>query len=317
MQMQAWTDGAGDLQLKNGLGLDIQSTGTLRVTGTGATSLGGSLTVTGTSEFNNTVDVDGNFAVRTSGGTDKFTVASATGNTVVSGNLNVSGTFTATQLTGTADNADNINIDESNTAANFQILFSNTNQTGYQRPYIDTDDSHFLYNPNSNSLSGLTNITSTNINATTFTGALSGNASSATQLQTARNIGGVSFNGTADINLPGVNTAGNQNTSGTATQADNINIDESNVNGSYQVTFSDNNGTGYQRQYIDTDNGHFIYNPSTYSLSGLNQISASSFKELHLEHKHRTHMEQGQYLLATLLTGEAMETSGISIKEIL
>ena len=133
-----WTDGAGDLQLKNGLGLDIQSTGTLRVTGTGATSLGGSLTVTGTSEFNNTVDVDGNFAVRTSGGTDKFTVASATGNTVVSGNLNVSGTFTATQLTGTADNADNINIDESNTAANFQILFSNTNQTGYQRPYIDT-----------------------------------------------------------------------------------------------------------------------------------------------------------------------------------
>ena len=276
-----WTDGAGDLQLKNGLGLDIQSTGTLRVTGTGATSLGGSLTVTGTSEFNNTVDVDGNFAVRTSGGTDKFTVASATGNTVVSGNLNVSGTFTATQLTGTADNADNINIDESNTAANFQILFSNTNQTGYQRPYIDTDDSHFLYNPNSNSLSGLTNVTSTNINATTFTGALSGNASSATQLQTARNIGGVSFNGTADINLPGVNTGGNQNTSGTATQADNINIDETNGNTTYQVTFSAGNNTGYNRQYIDTDDTHFNYNPGTATLSGLNvacdTITANTF----------------------------------------
>ena len=40
------------------------------------------------------------------------------------------------------------------------------------------------------------------MNATTFTGALSGNASSATQLQTARTIGGVSFNGTANINLP-------------------------------------------------------------------------------------------------------------------
>ena len=276
-----WTDGAGDLQLKNGLGLDIQSTGTLRVTGTGATSLGGSLTVTGTSEFNNTVDVDGNFAVRTSGGTDKFTVASATGNTVVSGNLNVSGTFTATQLTGTADNADNINIDESNTAANFQILFSNTNQTGYQRPYIDTNDSHFLYNPNSNALSGLTTITSTNINATTFTGALSGNASSATQLQTARNIGGVSFNGTADINLPGVNTGGNQNTSGTATQADNINIDETNGNTTYQVTFSAGNNTGYNRQYIDTDDTHFNYNPGTATLSGLNvacdTITANTF----------------------------------------
>ncbi len=49
-----------------------------------------------------------------------------------------------------------------------------------------------------------------------FDGDLTGNADSATQLQTARNIGGVSFNGTGDINLPGVNIAGNQNTSGTA-----------------------------------------------------------------------------------------------------
>mgnify|MGYP003116843602 FL=1 len=54
------------------------------------------------------------------------------------------------------------------------------------------------------------------VTATSFVGALTGNASSATQLQTARNIGGVSFNGTAAINLPGVNIAGNQNTSGTA-----------------------------------------------------------------------------------------------------
>ena len=45
---------------------------------------------------------------------------------------------------------------------------------------------------------------------------ISGNAGTATALETARTIGGVSFNGTANINLPGVNTAGNQNTSGTA-----------------------------------------------------------------------------------------------------
>jgi hypothetical protein len=38
----------------------------------------------------------------------------------------------------------------------------------------------------------------------------------ATRLTTARTIGGVSFNGTANINLPGVNTAGNQNTTGSA-----------------------------------------------------------------------------------------------------
>jgi hypothetical protein len=43
-----------------------------------------------------------------------------------------------------------------------------------------------------------------------------GNASTATTLQTARTIGGVSFNGSANIDLPGVNTAGNQDTSGNA-----------------------------------------------------------------------------------------------------
>ncbi len=43
-----------------------------------------------------------------------------------------------------------------------------------------------------------------------------GNAATATALETARNIGGVSFDGTGNINLPGVNTAGNQNTTGTS-----------------------------------------------------------------------------------------------------
>ena len=51
------------------------------------------------------------------------------------------------------------------------------------------------------------------------TGDVTGNASTATALATARTIGGVSFNGTANINLPGVNTAGNQNTSGNAATA--------------------------------------------------------------------------------------------------
>ncbi len=54
------------------------------------------------------------------------------------------------------------------------------------------------------------------ITATTFKGALNGNASTATALQTGREIGGVVFDGTGDINLPGVNQSGTQNTSGTA-----------------------------------------------------------------------------------------------------
>ncbi len=47
----------------------------------------------------------------------------------------------------------------------------------------------------------------------------SGNAASATKLQTARRIGGVAFDGTADIALPGVNATGNQNTTGNAATA--------------------------------------------------------------------------------------------------
>ena len=76
-------------------------------------------------------------------------------------------------------------------------------------------------------ISSVGNINATGIiTATAFsgpvTGGVTGNAdtatlaAAATKLETARNIGGVSFDGTADINLPGVNIAGNQDTSGTA-----------------------------------------------------------------------------------------------------
>jgi len=55
----------------------------------------------------------------------------------------------------------------------------------------------------------------------TITGNITGNAGTATTLATARNIGGVSFNGSSAINLPGVNIAGNQDTSGNAATATN------------------------------------------------------------------------------------------------
>lgn len=54
---------------------------------------------------------------------------------------------------------------------------------------------------------------------TTGNQSTTGNAATATKLRTARTIGGVSFDGSANINLPGVNTAGNQNTSGNAATA--------------------------------------------------------------------------------------------------
>ena len=50
---------------------------------------------------------------------------------------------------------------------------------------------------------------------------ISGNAATATILANARTIGGVSFNGSANITLPGVNAEGNQNTTGTAANLSN------------------------------------------------------------------------------------------------
>ena len=66
-------------------------------------------------------------------------------------------------------------------------------------------------------------ITGTTITGTSLVGAVTGdvtgNADTATALETARTIGGVSFDGTGNINLPGVNATGNQATSGNAATA--------------------------------------------------------------------------------------------------
>ena len=90
-----------------------------------------------------------------------------------------------------------------------------------------------------------------NGNAATAT-TTTGNAATATALETARTIGGVSFDGTANIDLPGVNTAGNQDTSGnaaTATLASTLAVNSSSNNtnaatGSSQYSAIANIGAG-------------------------------------------------------------------------
>jgi hypothetical protein len=63
-------------------------------------------------------------------------------------------------------------------------------------------------------------------------------ASTATTLATARNIGGVSFNGSANINLPGVNTSGDQDTSGTAAIATTVTVADESSDTSCNVLFT-------------------------------------------------------------------------------
>lgn len=114
--------------------------------------------------------------------------------------MNVSGTGLSGSATFTADQAGNSTFTVTSNATS-----SNTASTIVARDA----SGNFSAGTITASLSG---------NATTSS-STTGNAATATALQTARTIGGVSFDGTANINLPGVNTAGNQNTSGNAATA--------------------------------------------------------------------------------------------------
>ena len=109
--------------------------------------------------------------------------------------------------------------------------------------------------------------------ATTFVGALTGNASSATILQTARTIGGVSFNGSANINLPGVNASGNQDTSGTAAVATNVTVSANNSTNETVYPIFVDGATGSQG--AETDTG-LNYNPNTGRLTAVSYAGDGS-----------------------------------------
>lgn len=88
----------------------------------------------------------------------------------------------------------------------------------------DADDATVVHNSGNETIGGSKTFSST------INGSLNGNSTTATKLQTARTIGGVSFDGSANINLPGVNTTGNQNTTGNAATATKLQFAR-NING--------------------------------------------------------------------------------------
>ena len=143
-----------------------------------------------------------------------LTIPDTTGTIVTTGDT---GTVTSTMITdGTIVNAD-IN-------ASAEIAVSKL-ANGTARQVLQTsangNDVEFTSNvdlPGTLDVTGAVTFDGT-VTAGTFTGNLTGNSGTSTILQTARNIGGVSFDGSANIDLPGVTTAGNQNTSGNAATA--------------------------------------------------------------------------------------------------
>ena len=143
-------------------------------------------------------------------------------------------------------------IRDSNTGGNVGIATSNPQST------LQIGTNPDIVGNKGVGLSSIGNINASGIiSATTFIGNLTGNvtgnisgnitgaAVSAAQLQTARLIGGVSFDGTSNIDLAGVNIAGNQNTSGTAANLSGTpNILINNLNTSGVSTFSEDIITG-------------------------------------------------------------------------
>jgi hypothetical protein len=111
-----------------------------------------------------------------------------------------------------------------------------------------------------------------NFAAGTITAALTGNASTATTLQTARTIGGVSFNGAANINLPGVNTAGTQDTSGTSAISTAATVTTSSAASAFKVPFANTTAsTTGNYGLLQDSTATFTYNPST------NVVEAGTF----------------------------------------
>lgn len=136
----------------------------------------------------------------------------------ITGNVTGNASGSSGSCTGnsaTATTSTNVTVaDESSDTTCFPLFV--TAATGDLAP---KSASGLTFNSSTDVLSGtfagnITGNVTGNVSGTS--GSTTGNAATATALATARNIGGVSFDGTANIDLAGVNSAGNQNTSGTA-----------------------------------------------------------------------------------------------------
>jgi hypothetical protein len=208
--------GVGTAPAWGKIGLTTHISGTLAVGngGTGAATLTGYVYGNGTGAFTASTSIPNAATTATNANTANAIVARDGSGNFSAGTITASLNGNASTAT-TAANVNNgtLSLGVSGTGLSGSATFT-ANQSG---------NSTFTVTSNAtNANTGGAIVArdgSGNFSAGTVTAALSGNATTATTLQTARNIGGVSFNGSADINLPGVNTAGNQNTSGNAATA--------------------------------------------------------------------------------------------------
>jgi hypothetical protein len=183
-------------------------------------------------------DASGNFSAGT-------ITAALSGNASTATTLQTARTINGTSFNGSANITVPANIATSATASAFKVPFANTTvSTTGNYGLLQDSTATFTYNPSTNTLT-----------AGTFSGALSGNATTATTLQTARTINGVSFNGGANITVEPY-----------------IEDDEATAATRYLV-FTDNSTAGFKRLNEDSS---LTYTPSTGNLTTNGTVSAGS-----------------------------------------
>ena len=118
----------------------------------------------------------------------------------------------------------------------------------------------------------------------------SGNAATATQLASAVNIGGVSFDGSASISLPGVNAPGTQDTSGKAGSI---------TNAADTTTNADQNVAFLNGDNVKT-NTNLTINPSTGELKATQfTAGANGFVDSNLTNKGAVYVDSNGKLVTT------------------
>ena len=169
-------------------------------------------------------------------------------------------------ISGSIDNADNINIDGKNDNVNYQVTFSTAGNTGYNRQFIDSGAaSQFTYNPSTNTLS-----------AGTFNGSgasltnIPNSATTATNSNTANTI--VARDGSGNFSAGIINAT----LEGNADSATNVRVDNSSTNVDYEIVFSDGNSAS-ERLQVDSGQ-NFTYNPSTNELNVPGKVDCPEFE---------------------------------------
>lgn len=246
--------------------------GTLGVTG--GTSLS-TITVTGVADLQSTLTLGGNLTINT----NKFVVNSSTGSTDIAGTLDVVGATNLTSL----DTSSSVDFNGANyiKITNSGAYFQNS---GLSR-FVNTNDSTG-YNNTSASVAiygGLSLAKRLNVGGNVMVGGSGGvKATILASTGTITTDGNFSAQGSGSIgttlSVGGVLTATGGvigDVTGTATNADNIDITNTNNNTTFYPTFASAN-TGHTGMFVDSAN--LTYNPFSNTLSVTNFVSTTNFE---------------------------------------